>query len=581
MADLLGTNPPGGEIKGNNPGGQTQTPGIQVGSSDLLKKWQGWLRISKDDKQHKESEIKRGRELYSRKNDRKMDMAGDKDSRIMADPPNHAKNGINLIVDQVYERNPKVVAKARAPVFSMIPDPMTGQMMQVDVSEQRTSIIEEVINHEMNESSIKSEIKTCIRASHIAPEAWIQTGYQFDEDNQIDSIFFRYRSVKVIFADPRMLIYDGVVRRCRFIALQWEVTEEEAQEMGLDVQILRDSSCEKNPDQETKVYVVYHMWDKVTYQQGFITESGQQFPSQPGPWPWKIDGFPFEPMRFAENPDERWAKAPILEVEGIQTELDDQRETMNCHVVGNRPVKLYDASLDDTTINTLAERDRRAWIKVKGLNERPNPIKIFNDDPLDAEFYNHYERNKAEMAEILKYRPADLLQSTGVTATEAQDVARKGASQIGAKIDIVEDCFRRIIRKAKQIIEQTYTTDRMTEISGKDGNKFWVRWNGGILQDTDIDVEVGSSEKEDSEKRLQVALNMLGTMIKVPGMNVMELALDVLRKSDYRDVDKYKAPIPPSMPPQPGQPPQGQPEGVATSPQVSPEGLAGQINPMQ
>jgi hypothetical protein len=310
---------------------------------------------------------------------------------------------------------------------------------------------------------------------------------------------------------------------------------------------------------------------------GYVTEHGPDFASQPGKWPWQLDGFPFDVLRFGENPDCRWSRSPIIEVEALQLELDQQRETMNIHVVNRRPVKLYDASLDENDVNSLANRGKGVWKAVKGLAERKELIKIFNDDPLDPEFYAHYERNKQEMAEILKYRAADLLQVTGATATESQDVARKGANQIGSKIDVVEDFLRRVIKKGKKIMEQTYTTDRMTEISGKDGKKFWARWNGGVLADTDVDIEMGSTEKEDSEKRLQVALNMLGTMSKVQGMNVLELALDVLRKSDYRDVDRYKT----APAPMPGQPPIAGPGGgVSTQPDVQPGGIAGQINPM-
>jgi hypothetical protein len=75
---------------------------------------------------------------------------------------------------------------------------------------------------------------------------------------------------------------------------------------------------------------------------------------------------------------------------------------------------------------------------------------------------------------------------------------------------------------------------------------------------------------------------MLGTMMNVQGMNVVELALDVLKRSDYRDVNKYRMGPPPGapVPPNPQLPPPGAPSaGVATNPNVTPGGIAGQINP--
>ena len=217
--DVSVANPPGGEIQGAGK------------PNDLISRWQGWIKISKEDKEKKKAEIKRGRELYARKVDHNAGLNENRGARVLPNPPNHAKNGVDLIVDQVYERNPKIVAKARAPVFITSPDPVTGMVTQVDVSEQRTAIIEEVLNHEMKHSSLKAEMKMAIRAAHIVPESWIQVGYMFDEDERMDAVYFRYRSVDVMFADPRMQIYDGVVRRCRFIAIKWELTEDEAKEI--------------------------------------------------------------------------------------------------------------------------------------------------------------------------------------------------------------------------------------------------------------------------------------------------------------------------------------------------------------
>ena len=555
-----------------------ETGGLGQPQDGVLRRWQGFLKIAKDSYAKIKDDVERGDRLYRRKRLSKSGVA-----KIIENPPNHLRRRINNVIDQIYARNPKVTAKALKPVYIQIPDPITGQITQKDISEDRAQVVEEVINHELAESEFKSEIKAVLRDAKIRPEGWLQLGYQFDEDNQVDAVWFRRRSLKNMAVDPRAEIVEGVVRRCRFIACKWSVTPEEARKMGLDVSALEANGSRQDLDSETVIYDVWHMWELAGRIQGYVTESGEREVSPPSPWPWKIDGFPFEPLRLAESIDERWSPSPILEAEGIQMEMDEMRETMNRHIVNARPVKLFDdLILDPDTVNKLAGRDKGAWKGIKGLSGMSSEvIKVFNDDALPSDFYGHYQRNDNEMISILGSSPNDQLQITGSTATESQQVAVKSANATGSQIDVFEDFLRRVIRKAKQIMIATYTTERITEIVGPDGSKYWVGWTGSALQDTDMSIEAGSTEREDSNQKQQVAINMLSAMSKIQGMDVLKLAMDVLRRSNYRNPESYKlqqmAP-----PPAPSQPQAGQSLPGATGTATPEGGAAGidrQMNP--
>ena len=555
-----------------------ETGGFGQPQDGVLRRWQGFLKIAKDSYAKIKDDVERGDRLYRRKRLSKSGVA-----KIIENPPNHLRRRINNVIDQIYARNPKVTAKALKPVYIQIPDPITGQITQKDISEDRAQVVEEVINHELAESEFKSEIKAVLRDAKIRPEGWLQLGYQFDEDNQVDAVWFRRRSLKNMAVDPRAEIVEGVVRRCRFIAYKWSVTQEEARKMGLDVSALEANGSRQDLDSETVIYDVWHMWELAGRIQGYVTESGEREVSPPSPWPWKIDGFPFEPLRLAESIDERWSPSPILEAEGIQMEMDEMRETMNRHIVNARPVKLFDdLILDPDTVNKLAGRDKGAWKGIKGLSGMSSEvIKVFNDDALPSDFYGHYQRNDNEMISILGSSPNDQLQITGSTATESQQVAVKSANATGSQIDVFEDFLRRVIRKAKQIMIATYTTERITEIVGPDGSKYWVGWTGSALQDTDMSIEAGSTEREDSNQKQQVAINMLSAMSKIQGMDVLKLAMDVLRRSNYRNPESYKLQQM-ATPPAPSQPQAGQSLPGATGTATPEGGAAGidrQMNP--
>lgn len=559
-----------------------------------VRKYQRWISASLNKKKTYDKWAREGDKVFL--GDENTNTALDvvrytsPDSLVLTKNVNFMRKKIDAQLAGIYARNPKFVAKPLKPKLVPVPpqiDPNTGMQVPVldengqpamqDISEDMAQVISQLMNHVIEESGFKSDVKSCIREAQHRPASIIQVGYQFSEAEGKDDIYFRRRSFYDFIIDPNAMIYDGVVRRCRYMGVKWQVSQKEAKAMGLDWQALNDKE-NLTPDSDPKGNV-YQIWDKETNQVVWCPESGSMLAKEPQEWPWQIDGFPFEILKFTEDVDKQFSKSIVQEALPMQEELNIQRKLITDNTTASRPVTLYDPDImDNTDIDNYKKRGGDSYLAVQGLAGMPNPpMRTINESSLDAEFYAQYNRNKKEMDDILGTSANEQLQTQNTTAKQAEIVDKYASSNQSAKVDIVTDFLNRITRKAVQIMKQTYTTERVTQVTGADGAKHWVSWVGTeILDEVDISVEVGSTNREDSETKKQVALNMLETMANIPGIDITKLAINVLKDNGIPNAEQYKLEQQPMQPQQQPMPSAGG-SGNATNVQQS---LGQQMSPM-
>lgn len=508
---------------------------------------------------------------------------------------NFMRRPIEAQIAKTYARNPKFIAKPVKPIFVDAPpvqqmdpvtgqvfmapqiDPATGMPVQIDVSENICDVAEALMEDIFRISDFKSELKCCTREAHQSPASIMQIGYQYDDDSGQDTIYFRRRKFDKFLVDPDAEIYEGVVRRCKWMAFEWQLTKDEAEEIGLDWNSIKSKENYGSAGEERAC--VYNLWDRSSGVVVWVPRDGVSLGKDPEPWPWQISGFPFEILKLTEDIDQQFSKPPIVEALPVQEELQVLREEITANVTNARPMTMYDPSLiDEDKIGSIERRGKYSYIGVDGLSGIPNdPIRRIGDSQLTAETYNHYERCKVELNEMLGTSANEALRATDTTAKEAEIIDRNAGNSTSAKIDTQSDFINACAKKAVQIIRQTYTTEKVTQIVGRDNTKYWVRWIGSqIFKDIEIGIETGSTEREDSAYNRQVSLNMLETMKGVPGIDVTMLALDVLREHGKRNADNYKI----EMMPQPQIPGQASAGVGPTSGNDVAAGITGQMSPM-
>lgn len=545
-----------------------------------VKKYQGWIRAAEGPKKQKYNKwAKAGARAYGESGDTPdgefidAQMQGSKDS-IFKYKVNFLRQPIERQIAQCYARNPKFVAKPTQPIWAdaepvqqidpftgvpvMVPqiDPMTGMPVQRDISEQVCDVVESLMEVEMAATDFKAEAKACAREAHHAPASIMQVGYEFNVDSGKDMIYFRRRPFKSFIVDPCAEIYDGVIRRCRYMGLKWELTKAEAESLDLSWEALTysDKNYSGGDDPEAQKACVYHIWDRQSGVVVWVPEFGMAYAKDPQPWPWKIKGFPFVILKFVEDTDCQFSKPLILEAIGMQEELEIQREEIAASTTFARPFTIYDPKIiDEEKMTQISRRGKGANIPVEGLIGMPNPpIRRESTDGLTQEYYKHYERNRSELVEILGTSANEALRTTKTTAAESEIVDRNAGNATSAKIDILTDFMNRCMQLAVDIMKDAYDTERVTQVVGRDNTKYWVKWIGNqILKDISISVESGSTEREDSAYNRQISLNMLDVMKGIPGMDIVKLATEVLKEHGKRNADQYRLDGMAGMMPQP------------------------------
>jgi len=566
----------------------------------LRRRWQHFIKIGNNELDkfkdpNKRADMLMQGELIDSRNVDGIDGIGRGRTRYNAIRPRVIRS-----VNNLYARNPKVTATTKKPFYKtelapMI-DPATGQPVigadgmpvmvpnEIEISEERADIVEAVMNESFRESSFKSEAKAGIYEAKQRPCGWLEVGYEFDEDNDQDGIFYRFRRFTEVISDPLAEFYHGVVRNCRFMGRRLCLSESEAGKLGLDWAVIKSNpdNLENDAlDSELKRGVVYEMWDKDQGLYGYVCEHGQDFPKPPEPWPLVIDGFPFVPLKLAEDQGKKFSRPPVLEAEYHQEEITNMRQTMNRAIVHGRPVTLYDSiALSKTDVAILQGREKEGYFGVENLGRLNQPPMVtVNDNKIDPELYGQYARNEYEMDVLLGVISQDTGRASKASATEIDVIAGSSEQFVSAEKDVIDDWMRTIARKAKQILEQTITDEKIIEVTGRDGVKFWAKYTGSVLQECDVDIEVGSTTRQDDNAKQQVNINLLNVAKGVPGIDTTEMVLDTMKDMGRRNVDKYRLQAPTQgAQPQPGLAPGGA-AGETTG--INPaQSLADQMNPM-
>jgi hypothetical protein len=556
-------------------------PDTEKADKATLDTYKKYVRIGVSALDKRMKWVKRGDALFKGEKNRVMNEEYKDSSNETATPTrvNKLRRKVVGAVNQIYSRNPKFVGTPRRPILvpadpvpMMVdqPDPVTGAIVQVpqvdpmtgkpmmttpidpatgepqmqDISEQVAEVVAAIMDHIFMESGFKGEAKQCVLESHNRPGSWMQTGYQFDEANKIDDVYFRWRSFKRIILDPEAEVYNGAIRQCRFIGVRWSLREDQAKRLGLSWLAMaggsEDADRKQDDESDDQKRDVYQVWCQDRNEIAWISQGAKEFARNPEPWPWEIDGYPFAVLKMTEDPDEQFSKPLIMEAECIQDEMDEQRETMLNDITCNRKLVLYDTKvLAENDVNQIIGRKQKGWKGVDGLTQK-EPFRVVNDAPLDAEFFQHYERNEAEMDQVLGTSANEQLTMTGKTAREVEEVSKSQGTMTGAKSDILADFMNSIVRKAVQIMRQTYKEERVTQITTRDGSRFWVKWKGSeILSEVDLKVEVGSTMAEDDDTRKQVALNLFDKLQTVAGISVKRLTNDLLREHGKKNPEQY------------------------------------------
>ncbi len=110
------------------------------------------------------------------------------------------------------------------------------------------------------------------------------------------------------------------------------------------------------------------------------------------------------------------------------------------------------------------------------------------------------------------------------TATEAGIVKAASMIRIDERRDIMTDYLERIIRKCNQIIFENWGAERLVDIVGEDGAKYWIRFTGKEIKgEFAYKINPEEAVPEDRRTRRAEIMEYIQVAAQTPGIDMKYL----------------------------------------------------------
>lgn len=226
----------------------------------------------------------------------------------------------------------------------------------------------------------------------------------------------------------------------------------------------------------------------------------------------QIDGLPVETVAFNPDPDFIYGIPDARLIEPQLLELNEIRTQAMHHRRIDIVKFMYSAgAIDDTELQKLTSEKVMAGVKVnvegdigqKVINFNANVSGILQDLAGSGEIARGDTR---EMVGFSRIAQGEFQGKTHVSAAETKAVFQSLNIRLDERRDDMADLLTRIVRKFNQIIFKHWTRERVSQIVGPDGAKWWVKYTGKQIAD-EYDTLVSPEEGPtlDSSTKFQQA----------------------------------------------------------------------------
>jgi len=269
----------------------------------------------------------------------------------------------------------------------------------------------------------------------------------------------------------------------------------------------------------------------------------------------QIEGLPFVDFTFNEDGEYYWGPSDVQIIEPQQLEINEARTQAMLH----RRIAM---------VKFLVEQNGMAVEEVaKMLSEEVGPAVFTNGDPnkVVALLQPHIPADLTQWSELIRSDVRELLgqgrQQLGEsppgrrTAEEMRNVQMATDTRMDERRDIVADALVSMMRKINQIIFERWTQEKVAQVVGYDGARYWVAYKGAENRaEYNLRVDVESMTPKTKMMKKREIVELIQALSKNPRANIDYLMKMLLR--EYEWVDALK--IFPEAPETQGQPMQQQ-----------------------
>lgn len=202
----------------------------------------------------------------------------------------------------------------------------------------------------------------------------------------------------------------------------------------------------------------------------------------------QIEGLNAVPLGFNEDPDYFWWTPDARLIEQQQLEMNDIRTMARAHRRVGLLKVLYDKNgVKPEELLKLLDGDPKAAVAIDAgtLGDIRKAVALFQSHvPPDLSIAAREVREDVrEIVGFSRNQMGSFEESSGRrSATEAEIVKAASMIRIDERRDIMADTLTMTMRKANQLVFKNWSSERVTDIVGPDGKRYWVRFTGRELR---------------------------------------------------------------------------------------------------
>ena len=244
----------------------------------------------------------------------------------------------------------------------------------------------------------------------------------------------------------------------------------------------------------------------------------------------QVEGLPGDVLGFNEDPDYFWWPPDARMIERQQDELNDIRTMAQKHRRVALLKILYDKGLvGKDELSKLLDGDVKAAIAIDaGPNGDVRKSVALLQSHVPPDFSIAAKEVREDVREVVGFsrnQMGSFEDSSGRrTAHEAEIVRAASMIRIHERRDVMSDYLTRIIRKENQLIFENWTAERVVDIVGEDGARYWIKFTGPEIRG-EFSYKINPEESLPSDRgtKRAEAEKFMEIALKVPGMNMKYL----------------------------------------------------------
>jgi len=256
----------------------------------------------------------------------------------------------------------------------------------------------------------------------------------------------------------------------------------------------------------------------------------------------QIEGLNARVLGFNEDPDYFWWAPDARMIEKQQLELNDVRTMAKMHRRVALLKILYDKGLlKKDELTKLLDADPKAAVGVEvGPQGDIRKVVSLLQSHVPPDFNIAAREIREDVREIVGFSRNQMgsfeAPSGRRTAHEAEIVRAASMIRIDERRDGVADLLSSILRGMNQIIFDNWTAERLIDIVGNDGAKYWIRFTGREIKG-EFNYKINPEEAIPTDQRVRQAQaeKFIELSLKIPGLDTKYLLESYASQFDWID----------------------------------------------